>query len=324
MAKAKSKLTTLIGRVIDKMSYGKIAFYIALILCLNATYFYLLNPLGHGTNISELTWLDSLYYCVVTFSSLGYGDISPCGFGKLIASLQVLSGLALTAIFVGKIASERQTAMLRLVYTSEHQRRLVEFEKEIDKLNENLETAINEHNHDALRKLSKSVYRFIASINNYLKFQANHGDIASFGNSSALRRLYKSLCLLQQTIYDIIRTYGVELDTSHKLEQIFSRIINIATIMSNFHNNDERINSLLAEISTAKEKLDNWKRNAATGQPEFKYRTEISDYLLEKIFEKIPPRPWPMHLHKTIATELKVQNKLVERCIAKLISEGRV
>ncbi len=320
----KHRLTTLIGGIIDRMSYGQIAFYITSILLFSATYFWILNPYGHGTNIKNLSWFDSLYYCVITFSSLGYGDILPVGFGKLIACLEVLSGLILTAIFVGKIASERQSAMLRLVYTSEHQRRLVEFEKEIYVLNNEFDNALSEHNHEKLYDLSKSTYRFVASINNYLRFQANQGGLASFGNTSSLRRLYKSISQLQITIYDVIRTYGVQDKTRTKLEQIIFRINSIALIMKDFHLSDPKINALLFEIKKLKENLDGWNQKLKNGNPEYKFRTEITDFLTEKVLEKMPQKPWPKHIQKIIATELGIQNKLAQKCIDKLIEDGKL
>ena len=319
----KQTLTTSIGGVIDKISYSKIAFCIVSILLFCATYFWLLSPYGQGTNIKDLNWFNALYFCIITFSSLGYGDILPVGFGKVVASFEVLSGLVLIAVFVGKIASERQYAMLRLVYTSEHQRRLVEFEREIDNLDSRVEKALNEHNHHDLYSLSRSIYRYIASINNYLHFQANQGDLASFGNTSSLRRLYQSLAQVQQTIYDAIRTYGTEQATITKLEQIVSRISSIADTMITFHTQDEKINSLLNEVQQTKINLEKWNEAVANGIAEFKYRNEITEFLLLRVLEKIPT-PLTHHFHKQIASELGIQNKLAQKCIDLLVKEGRV
>jgi len=319
----KQTLTTFIGGIIDKLSYGKIALCIAVVLFFCATYFWILNPYGHGTNFKDLSWFNALYFCVITFSSLGYGDIAPTGFGKVIASIEVLSGLVLIAVFVGKIASERQAALLRLVYTSEHQRRIVEFEKEIDDLESRLETALNEHNHDELYALSRSIYRFIASINNYLHFQANQGDLASFGNNSTLRRLYQSLSQIQQTVYDGIRTYGTQQRTKTKLEQIVNRVNGIAVTMISFHSNDPKINALLNEIQQTNINLEKWNEDLSNGTAKFKFRSEITEYLLLRVIEKIP-NPLTKHFHKQIALELGIPNKLAERCIDILVKEGRV
>lgn len=319
----KQTLTTFIGGVIDKLSYEKIAFYIVCVLLFCSTYFWLLSPYGHGTNQPNIGWFDSLYFCVITFSSLGYGDILPIGFGRVVASIEVLTGLLLVAVFVGKIASERQYAMLRLVYTSEHHRRLVEFEKEIDDLDERVEIALNEHNHAELYSLSRSIYRFIASINNYLHFQANQGDLASFGNNSTLRRLYQSLAQIQQTIYEAIRTYGTQPGTKNKFEQIVSRINSIATTMIGFHSHDPKINALLSEIQQTNTNLEKWNEELAKGTAVFKFRSEITEFLLLRVMEKIP-NPLTHQFHKQIATDLGIQNKLAEKCIDTLVKQGRI
>jgi hypothetical protein len=313
-------LTTFIGGVIDKLSYGKIALCILAVLLLCAAYFWLLSPYGHGTTYKNLTWYSAIYFSVITFSSLGYGDIAPIGFGKAVASFEVLSGLMTVAVFVGKIASERQSAMLRLIYTSEHQRRIVEFEKEIDNLEALVETALNEHNHEELYTLGRSIYRFIASINNYLHFQATQGDLASSGNHSTLRRLYQSMSQLQTTIYDAIRTYGIQPRAKNRFEQIINRINGIATTMIGFHNQNEIISALLTEMQKTTTNLQKWNEDLANGQAVFNYRNEVTQFLLNKVKEKIPT-PLTHHFHKQIALELGVQNKLVVKCIDILVRD---
>lgn len=319
----KQNLTTFIGGVIDKLSYGKIALCILVVLLLCAAYFWILSPYGHGTTYKNLTWYSAIYFSVITFSSLGYGDIAPIGFGKAVASFEVLSGLMTVAIFVGKIASERQSVMLRLVYTSTHQRRLVELEQEVCRLNEELDVALNEHNHEKIYFLSQSIYRFIASTGKYLNFQSSEGDLASFGNNSAFRRLYQSILTLQLTIYEAIRTYGIKEKAKRNFEQISARINGIILSMKKSHNhNDIKIDSLLNEILQLKINIDNWNAELKNGRASYKFRNEITDYILEKVKERIPKDKWVKDTHKRIAEELGISNKLAEKCIDKIFKEG--
>lgn len=305
------------------MSYEKIGLWIVFVLLFCATLFWLLNPYSNGTDKANLDWFNALYYSVITFSSLGYGDISPIGFGKLIASIEVFLGLLLTAIFIGKIASERQYAMLRLVYTSTHQRRLVELEQEVERLNEELDVALNEHNHEKIYFLSQSIYRFIASTGKYLNFQSSQGDLASFGNNSAFRRLYQSILSLQLMIYEAIRTYGIKEKSKKNYEQISARINGIILSMKKSHNNNDiKINSLLDEILQIKVNIDNWNAEIKNGKVNYKYRNEITDYILEKVKERIPKDKWVNDTHKRIAEELGISNNLAEKCIDKIFEEG--
>ena len=43
---------------------------------------------------------EALYFSIVTFTSLGYGDIRPVGIAKLFAGLEAVTGLFLTSLFI--------------------------------------------------------------------------------------------------------------------------------------------------------------------------------------------------------------------------------
>ncbi len=45
-------------------------------------------------------WLDCVYYSVVTFTTLGYGDYTPIGFSRLVAALEAFIGSFTLALFV--------------------------------------------------------------------------------------------------------------------------------------------------------------------------------------------------------------------------------
>jgi hypothetical protein len=70
--------------------------------------------LGVGTVYYHLiegwNWLDSVYFCVVTLATVGYGDFSPTTpFGRLFAIFYILIGVAMLGVFIqlaGKTAME--------------------------------------------------------------------------------------------------------------------------------------------------------------------------------------------------------------------------
>jgi len=78
---------------------------------------------GHGptqllqdeANLAVM-FLDSLYYSVITATSTGYGDITPQGFSKALASAQSILSLLIWALFVTKLVSHKQEAALREVH----------------------------------------------------------------------------------------------------------------------------------------------------------------------------------------------------------------
>lgn len=86
-------------------------------------YFMLSFVPGHGPTVlhegsNVFTRLgNSLYFSIVTATSVGYGDIVPQGFSKTLVSLQSIVALLLFAAFVTKIASHRESLALEEVRT---------------------------------------------------------------------------------------------------------------------------------------------------------------------------------------------------------------
>jgi voltage-gated potassium channel len=55
--------------------------------------------------IEGLRWLDSLYFTVITLTTVGYGDISPqTDGGKMFAIFYIIVGLGIMAALIGVVA----------------------------------------------------------------------------------------------------------------------------------------------------------------------------------------------------------------------------
>ncbi|MBU0767060.1 potassium channel family protein [Patescibacteria group bacterium] len=108
---------------ITKLSYkalfilwASLAVFFAFAYFFMETYF----PTHAPTQLTDLTpiyrFLNALYYSIITATSTGYGDITPQGFSKALASAQSISALFVFAVFVTKLVSQRQDLALQEVH----------------------------------------------------------------------------------------------------------------------------------------------------------------------------------------------------------------
>ncbi|WP_417686820.1 potassium channel family protein [Pseudidiomarina gelatinasegens] len=118
-----------------KMSPVKVFIaYILVIAVCAALYFFLPDVLNR-----KVTFGDSLYFSVVTITTLGYGDLSPISdVGKAIAAIEALMGVLLIGMFL-------QTVSNQLLEKEERKR--------IEAAKDNLKAQYNAWRHDIIYSL---------------------------------------------------------------------------------------------------------------------------------------------------------------------------
>jgi hypothetical protein len=85
------------------------AFFVVMVVFLFAGAYYAnnagFNYLGKET---KLSFEDSLYFSTISFTTVGYGDISPTGSNRLVASIQSVLGMILNIGFIGYILASKR------------------------------------------------------------------------------------------------------------------------------------------------------------------------------------------------------------------------
>lgn len=62
--------------------------------------------------VEDLPWLDAYYFCIITLTTVGYGDISPkTDVGKLFTTLYLFVGLGIITGFITTTAKRRGKKM---------------------------------------------------------------------------------------------------------------------------------------------------------------------------------------------------------------------
>lgn len=75
-------------------------FYAALLLVFLPVFFYMQGSLVEGGLIFKPSFLKALYFSVITFTTVGYGDIVPLGLTRMVAMFEVFCGIFIIPIFV--------------------------------------------------------------------------------------------------------------------------------------------------------------------------------------------------------------------------------
>lgn len=343
---AKQNMTSAFGRLVERVTYVDVILIAALVLTAS-TILFRFGPNGHTLKDGGASVWDCAYFAFVTFTSLGYGELAPIGFGRIVAIFDVLSGLALTAVFIGKVASERQSSLLLLLHTSDTQRRISDFASELETSRAQMQALANDRRVGELNLALESHLRLTKAMGNYLMFNAHQAVVVEFGNFTALIGLY-----------DEIR------DSFRMLERLHDRSLEIGDVMvmrrsfSNMNNLNRIVRRMGALHRRQRNRDPLWRAaiRALRGEPpvaptsgEHSARNRLAmldramrgkmaearewvaighhPIQIERVLEAFPAKPrseWPIGLHKTIAARLKISNTVAAHCINDLIKANRL
>jgi hypothetical protein len=264
-----------------------------------------------------------LYFSVVTISSLGYGDLHPVGFGRLAAGVEVVLGLVLIAAVVAKIVSEQQSRLMRLLYSSDQERRIKQFRLDLAENAKLLDQAARDHKHVALRRIADSSVALLYGLRSYLLFQMNHGMLLEVVGRTNFRGLLECLReLSEKSAWIAVHVPERDNATIKRLERVIQHCIyNVDHVKERA--SDTRSLRVCELVHKSQTQYHIWrKRLQKTGHIILgKDYSELSDYLLSEVRSEWREGPRPRNIHKRIAERLGISYGLSSRAIEAIENE---
>jgi hypothetical protein len=187
-----------LGNFLDTIKTSTLIWWLLAGVLAAAVSFYFLSNIGQGIQStidkkSPIDFWDSLYFSIVTVSSLGYGDYRPMGAGRVLATIEVVYGLVFLAIIVSKLASERTSTLIKLVYASDTQRRLLDFIESSNERNDETSQAILDHDYFLVSDLASRNKTAFSTYRHFINYHLKFGDIGNDWDEKQIVRLIKAL-----------------------------------------------------------------------------------------------------------------------------------
>lgn len=193
---------------IDRVSLGTIVLLACASVVGFALVFWRLTAAGGGLSGlpgKQLTFKDCLYFSIVTFTSLGYGDIAPISWGRVFASAEVLLGLSFLGVAIAKLSSARQSYYLGQLYARNAQENIRQFVIRLRELRARYVSTFVELKGGrspvpSLSSLHLELHALLSQILSYLTFEIQNGDFLGQIPKGPITRLLHTCAKLVPSI----------------------------------------------------------------------------------------------------------------------------
>jgi len=173
------------------------------------------------TNNAYISFGSCLYFSVVTFTSLGFGDLVPLGIGRLLAGIEVILGLTVFGLAVAKLSSYKQSYLLNQLYARDVQGKLDLFAEELRAHRSackqlTLVLKNKESQTQALGKLIENVKTDLTRIRAFVSFETRNGYLLSNTPTGSITRLLKALSSLMPKITEVASVRRTRSSQKHR------------------------------------------------------------------------------------------------------------
>jgi len=322
------RLARIFVAAVDHASIRALLLWLLATIVLFAAAFLLLSPNGNGIRPSSstaeaITFADTLYFSVVTISSLGYRDFVPEGIGRGLAACEVMAGLVILTLLIGKLASERTDTLVKLLYAESVDQRLKSYKVDLlEKARQLDEASVGYFTPEETLALVRQTRALLSAVGGFVGFHTHNGLLLEVGAKAQMRALLKNLVAVTDGAIRAARTVGA----ARNQERPFARLAVICSRVASPYVNlagDSEATSLLNEI---KSRVRAYQRELSRTRDIREVRSrlvsKITEGLLLRVADALPPQPWPKNIHKHVATKLGISNSLAHKAISHLVDRG--
>jgi potassium channel LctB len=160
--------------LLDKFTFFHILILWCIILLGFGFIYYLFSGdhsfIRYSTTMRPVTGLlDNIYFSFITATSTGYGDLTPVGFFKVLAIVEVIFGLVLMAVVTSKLVSIKQDIIMTEIYDISFNERVNRIRSALLLFRQNLGRIITNIETNTIRNREVSdIFNYISSLEDTL------------------------------------------------------------------------------------------------------------------------------------------------------------
>jgi hypothetical protein len=258
-----------------------------------ATVYYIATAYRSGLKAEKPIGIgDCIYFSVVTFTSLGYGDVTPIGFGRIAACIEVTIGLGLFGVGVAKLSSYKQSYLLNQLYARELQQRLDLFAESLQEQRRRCaefarNAAATVAQSEGAMPLLNDVRTGVMRIRAVVSFESRNGYLISGIPIGSITGLLQALSRLVPVLFTIAVARRTRRSQRHRsaVQQILGRIKEISTHFAPSTNE-----SISAEMKALQGRCDEYGTQLDTVLHEVDFELKRKDDEQRRRLG-VPPRP---------------------------------
>ncbi len=248
---------------IGKLNFYWIVVVLIVLILLFALFYYFGISAGNGISYAyssegnKISFMDCVYFSIVTFTTLGFGDFYPNGNSRIVVIIEVILGLTFFGLLVSRFTAAKSEYILHRLYTGDVERRFHRFDDGLNKYREEISTIYNNYllNNDyceitnrILSDKYKNVYEDLLSVviglRKYIGFEVYYGEV--FIDISR-RSIYRVLDTSKNLIVSLF-----EVHSDSRVDMIISNVNKkrIEKIMKGFYYMSEIIGKYSIDYKT--------------------------------------------------------------------------